>query len=371
MTTKRTNERKPIQVTVRGEIAVRMRAMFINKGRYSLKEIYNTFNNSIYPPESTRASIRSVLHRWQKKRLLLTDGHSYILNPNGGKEILLTALNSKEPVREQEALEQVSSDCEPRTEEKVILEITKKWWDTVLDLPQAWEEQGKIYCRIQEHIALKMWALCERKPRPRRGTRGDPSQKATHKQKSYTLIAFPKGKFHVLTKKDPRWLDDLGKWLLDGGMTQSDIYLVSQAIHIEYGESIGTVEVAIVQKLECVDKYELNIEQGRLSASLKVVHSHYPEGEIEATGPKMFRDNWLASLTGSTLAVMALMEDQDVLKDKLLMLETKFEKFVERMDAEEREEMKEQMQELREKLGILDGLIENTREDQKTPDYIM
>lgn len=369
MTTKRTNEPKPMAITLRKECAFRLAAMFLVKNQYGLKEIYTILNNAIYEPQFSKAAIRGVLTRWQKKRLLLTDGYHYILNPNGGRDILIAALGpDDETVRKQESLVQLTSDPNVRTE-LVILEMTKKWWDSVFDLPKAWEEKGKVYCRIHEHIAKKMWALCERKPKGKK----DRTSKATHKQKSFTLVAFPNGRFHVMTKTDPRWLDDLGMWLANGGMGQSDLLLVSQAIHAVYGESIGTLEVPILKKLTATDEYRLDIEQGRLKARLEVVHSHYPgEGELEVTGTKMFRDEWLASLSGSAIAIMAKMEDLDTVRADLKALEEKFEIFAGRMEKEEREEMREQMKEMREKLKGLDEFIQQANVgNTETPDYIM
>ena len=361
MTTKRTNE--PIAITLRKECSRRLASMFLVNNQYRLKEIYSILNNALVTPQFTKSAIRSTLTRWRKKRLLLTDGYHYILNPNGGRDILLEALGpDDETVRRQESLVQLTSDPNVRTE-RIILEMTKRRWNEVFDLPKAWEEGNKIYCRIDEHIANKMWALCENKPK----TRKDRTRKASHKQKTFTLVAFPNGRFHVFTKNNPGWLDDLGMWLANGGMNQSDLLLVSQAIHYEFGESVGTIEVSLKRKADAVREFELDIELGDRRAKLKLVHSHFkPEGEIEATGDRKFRDEWFASLAGATFANMGNQEQFDDLREGMSELQDKFSKIEERLVEEEREEMKEKMDGMSRRLEEYEAGIEVK---ERRPEY--
>lgn len=363
MTTKRTNEPKPIVITLRSECSKRLASMFLFKDRYRLKEIYTVLNNAINTPQFSKSAIRGTLTRWRKKRLLLTDGYFYILNPSGGRDALIYALGpDDETVREQEALVQLTSDPNVRTE-RIILEMTKRRWNEVFDLPKAWEEGNKIYCRIDEHIAKKMWAVCERKPKGKK----DRTRKASHRQKTFTLVAFPNGRFHVFTKNDPGWLDDLGMWLANGGMSESDLLLVSQAVHYEFGESIGTVEVPLKRKLDMVREFKLDIEVGETKASLKLVHSHYAEeGEMEATGNRRFRDEWLASLAGSTIANMGRMEEVKELKGGIVDLRTKFESLSSKIEQTERDELKQRMEELSSKIERLE--VEQDTE-RREPEY--
>ena len=372
---KRTNKRQAVKVQLRGNASRRIASLFIGRDRRSLKEIYVILSKAIVAPQFSKSAVRGILRRWIQKRILFVDGRNYILNPRGGREVLVKAISSS---LKRESLEQLTSEEEVE-KERMDLKLVKRVWDENLDLPKAWEENDRIYCRIQEHIAIAMWELCENKPK---NIKKDRSAKANHKEKEYTLIAFPKGKFHVLSKGNPIWKKKLDAWLKKGGFGASDLLLVSKAIYHHYGEAIGITEVPITKKLDQVREFKIDMTLGKLEASLKLVHSHYPEeGELEAKGTKRFRDEWLASLTGATLAIMAKGEELESLRDtheKLKEDFSKLEVLVNSLMQKEKEiessKMMIMLKDLSQKIGDIDKkikVLEIPKEEpvRKKPDY--
>ena len=372
---KRTNKRQAVKVQLRGNASRRIASLFIGRDKRSLKEIYVILSKAIVAPQFSKSAVRSILRRWIQKRILFVDGRNYILNPRGGREVLIEAIESG---RKRGALVQLTSE-EKVEKERMDLKLVKRVWDENLDLPKAWEENDRLYCRIQEHIAIAMWELCENKPKD---AKRDRSAKASHKEEEYTLVAFPKGRFHIYSRGKPIWKKKLEEWLKKGGFGTSDLLLVSKAIYHHYGEAIGITEVPITKKLDQVREFKINMELGRLKASLELVHSHYPEeGELEAKGTKRFRDEWLASLTGATLAIMAKGEELETLRDTHEKLKEDFSKLealvkelMDNKEATNYSQMMIMLGELTEKIGDIDDkikVLEIPKEEpvRKEPDY--
>ena len=361
--TKRTNERQLISLALRCNTTRQIAGIFLNRGNASLKEIYHILNQSLRTPQFSKSAIRGALYRWRKKAILLTDGHRYFINPRGGRQVFITALGGEEEsVRNELALVQVTSPSERKTD---LLVMTRRDWDEALDIPAAWEENNRIYCAVNRHISQALWELCEKKPKKKKKGHGDRASKAVHKEHDFTLIAFPSGKFHVLTKKSAGWMEKLCTWLVKGEFGKSDLVLVRKAIYASYGESIGTVEVPIVKALETVKQFRIDMELGKLKASLQLVHSHFEDGEIEATGTKRFRDEWLASLAGATLAGIGreesldeIREQNDELKEELSRLEVMFEALRESVKKKESGQMMKMLEELAKKIEQVDSKIQ-------------
>jgi len=119
--TKRTNEQPPLSLDLRSSAAKRLASLFLSHNVLSLREIYHILDTAINPPDFSRSALRGVLNRWQKRNILLTDGRQYILNPRGGRKILLRARGDEvQPVREPEGLVPLSTPIEPRTENVIV-----------------------------------------------------------------------------------------------------------------------------------------------------------------------------------------------------------------------------------------------------------
>lgn len=324
--TKRTNEQETLRLELRNPAARRLAALFLARNILSLKEIYQILRTSYKMPEYTTAAVRGVLHRWKKRRVLLSDGRRYILNPRGGREILLAGLGPD--VRTEEALEQPTSPPEPQRTERVIVDVTPRWWAEVFDLPAAWMENTRISARVDEYIAKMMWALCEMKPRPR-----DRSQKARHRDPAFTLVVFPRGKIHVYTKDNPKWLDRLGEWLRDGGLGPSDLRLVASAIQHKLGSAVGTLEIPLKIPADPIQQYEMHLETEYSKAMIRLVRSQFDTGEIEARGDLRFRLDWLGMLSGATLATMTRSDELAKLKGERTELADELSKLKEKLDS--------------------------------------
>jgi len=380
--TKRTNEQLPLTLELRGPTAKRLASLFLTYDILTLREMYQILETAIVKPTFSRSALRGVLTRWKKRNILLFDGRRYVLNPHGGRELLLNARgDTPDPVRDQEALDLPSSVPEEVRTKRVILDITPRWWNEVFDLPAAWMENTRIYTRIDQYIALAMWELCELKPK----TKKDRSQKARHydDKGTYTLIVFPGGKFHVFTKESPEWLDRLGKWLKAGGLGPSDLRLVASAIQNKLSRAVGTLEVPLKVSVDPVQQFEVHIETAKRKASLRLVHSHFDLGEIEARGDLQFRLDWLAMLAGSTMEVMGRSEDFEQLKTEQNELRENYDKIRRLLiDSEERRlETQKLLDDIKDKLKKQENLIEEIEKERErikvekekkgSPDYII
>lgn len=322
--TKRTNEQPPLALELRKPAAERLASLFLSHNVLSLHDIYNILDNAVYKPDFSRSALRGVLNRWQKRNILLSDGYRYILNPRGGREILLKARGDEvESVREPEGLVPLSTPIEPRTE-TVIVDIVPRWWREVLDLPKAWKENELVKCRVDEHIAKAIQVLCELKPKNPNDKR---NQRTRHyhfdkKEHIFTLVVFPRGKMHVYTKNSPLWFEMLLNWLKDGGLSPSDLILISRAIKDAFKESLGTLEVPLKRDPN-LRSYKVHIKSKDREATVELVRSHYPDmGEIEARGDLQFRLDWLAMLTGATIESMGRSDDIEQLKNERTELQT-------------------------------------------------
>ena len=324
--TKRTNEQPTLDLELRSPAAKRLASLFLFHGTLGLKEIYHILDTAIIPPDFSRSALRGVIKRWAKRNILLTDGYRYILNPRGGREILLKASGYEdESVRERKALDRLTTPIEPRTE-TVVVDITPRWWKEILDIPKAWKENELVKCRIDEHISKAIWILCELKPKGQK----DRSQKARHYHFSknehiFTLVVFPRGKMHIYTKTSPLWLDDLLHWLKDGGLSPSDLILVSRAVRNAFKDAIGTLEVPLKMSADPILKYRAEIKSAGREASVTLVRSHYEMGELEARGDLQFRLDWLAILTGATIESMGRSDDIEQLKNERTEIQTDLE----------------------------------------------
>lgn len=322
--TKRTNEQPTLDLELRSPAAKRLSNLFLSHGTLGLKEIYHILDTAIYPVDFTRSALRGVIKRWTKRNILLTDGYRYILNPRGGREILLRASGYEdESVREQKGLDPLSTPIEPRTK-TVIVDIVPRWWREALDLPKAWTENKLVKCRIDEHIVKPIQVLCELKPKDPRDKR---NQRTRHyhfhkNEHIFTLVVFPRGKMHIHTKDSPLWFEMLLNWLKDGGLSPSDLMLTSRAIKNAFKESIGTLEVPLKRDSN-LRSYKAYIKSGDREATLELVRSHYSDmGEIEARGDEQFRLDWLAMLTGATIESMGRSDDIEQLKNERTELQT-------------------------------------------------
>lgn len=323
--TKRTNEPETGGVELRGSAARRLAGLFLAHGILGLSDIYRILKTSYKEPEFSPSAVRGVLYRWQKRRVLLTDGRRYILNPRGGREILLKGLGAD--VRTEEALDQPTRDRQPVRTERIVVDVTPRWWAEVFDLPAAWMENTRIHTRIDEHVAKMMWALCEMKPRPR-----DRSQKARHREPSFTLVVFPHGKLQVYTKDNPKWLDHLGTWLRTGGLGPSDLRIVASAIQRKLATAIGTLEIPLKVPTDPTQQFQMTVETERRKATIRLVHSHFDLGEIEARGDLQFRLDWLGMLAGATIETMAHSDELAELKTERTELETELSQLREKLD---------------------------------------
>ena len=386
--TKRTNERTTLDLELRRPAAKRLASLFLFHGTLGLREIYHIIDNAINPPDFSRSALRGVIKRWAKRNILLTDGYRYILNPRGGREILLKARGDDiETVREQKGLDPLSTPIEPRTK-TVIVDIVPRWWREVLDLPKAWKENELVKCRIDEHVIKPIQVLCELKPK-------DPKDKRNQRTRHYhfeknehifTLVVFPRGKMHVYTKESPLWFEMLLEWLKDGGLSPSDLILVSRAIKNAFKESIGTLEVPCKRDTN-LRSYKAYIKSGDREATLELVRSHYPDmGEIEARGDLTFRLDWLAMLTGATIESMGRSDDIEQLKNERTEIQTDLEDlremilhFKAKFEEEKENRLLELYKDLAKKLKEQDEKIsafEKEREKyeserkKKKPDYI-
>jgi len=363
--TKRTNEQPTVDLDIRSSAAHRLAAIFLSNNILTLKEIYRILETAPIAPDFSRSSLRGVLTRWKNRNILLFDGRRYILNPRGGRDILLRALGEEiKPVREQGGLDSPSTRPEIRTE-RVLVEITPRWWNEVFDLPAAWMENTVLYCRIDEYIAKAMWTLCPLKPRGPK----DRSQKARYydTEGTFTLVVFPRGKFHIFTKNNPEWFDRFGKWLAKGGFKPSDLILISKAVRNELGRSVGTLEIPLKRSTDPVQQFDMTIETERQKAHIRLVHSHFEDlGEIEVRGLLQYRLDWLGMLAGASMEVMNRSEEFEELKTERTELKSQLETMQEQLN-EIRKKFKKQEETLQE--------IEKEREiqreeDKKSPDYI-
>lgn len=187
----RTNEQ--FYIVLRSESSKRLAAIFLHHERLTLKKIYRILREAIMPPSFTESALRGVLGRWLKKGLLLTDGIFYILNPVWGTNALVNALGGEEFVREQGILDSVSTIIrDPDSPRKMTVELTPRWWSEVFDLPASWRERSVIRTRFDQYITQIICELCESKPRPR-----DRSKRHVHREKTFTIEVFPRGKVHI------------------------------------------------------------------------------------------------------------------------------------------------------------------------------
>lgn len=286
-------------IALRSATSRRLAAIFLNNPRLTLKQIYKILRESEIPPSFTKSALRNVLARWRKRGLLLTDGYFYNLNPIWGAQVLIEALGGKESVREQGILDSLSSiKPAPR---QVVLELTPRWWSEVFDIPAAWRERAVVRTRIDLYLAGAMCKLCEQKPRPR-----DRAKRHVHREHTFTIEVFPRGKVHIWTKDDPRWLDKLGKWLKKGGFGPSDLRLIASAIERQLTTSRATLELPLKVSPSPIDEWNLHIEFQDRTADLRLVRSHFgpPYGEIEVRADERYIADWLGMVSGASITVM-------------------------------------------------------------------
>lgn len=295
--TNRTNEQFSIQL--RSATAKRLAAIFLNNPRLTLKQIYKILRDSEIPPSFTKSALRGVMARWRKRGLLLTDGYFYTLNPIWGMRALILGLGGEDSVREQGILDSITSiKTAPR---QVVLELTPRWWSEVFDIPAAWRERAVVRTRIDLYLAGAMCELCEQKPRPR-----DRAKRHVHREHTFTIEVFPRGKVHIWTKDDPRWLDKLGRWLKKGGFGPSDLRLVASAIERVLTTSRATLELPLKVTPSPIEEWNLRIEFQDRIADLRLVRSHFgrPYGEIEVRADERYIADWLGMVTGASITVM-------------------------------------------------------------------
>lgn len=366
VTSKRTNERTLPTIVLRGAAARRIAALFIQHGALSIKAIYSILSSSVIAPEFSKSAIRGVIKRFKAKKILLTDGYKYILNPFGGREILIAALGGIEDVRDEDSLAQVTSETPPSEPVRVKVDITPRWWSEVFDLPAAWIENTRLKTKIDQYLASAIIALCTHHPK-----RGDRSGKHRYFDDTFTLIVWPSGIVHIYTKNNPKWLDILGKWLRKGGLGPSDLRLIASAIERALPVSRSTLEIPLKRPADPVQEFVMTVETAEREATIRLVRSHYPQyGELEVTSDSRYIFDWLGMIAGTSIETMARSVEFEEIEQERTELK------------EDLDNMKEMLASLQEKMASYEETTEKLRADkkkleedresrrEKQPDYI-